>query len=170
MPFAQAKYNSKKSLKYLYYLWYIVPYEKNAHFAEFQLTSYILFGGQCIVNRAKFGQNECLHSLEYFCVFRSFLAFFERFFLLDIDKIHKSFFTQPNYQHRSDTLENRSKRAKDHQHPRKSGRNVGQRAGRYPQHFRVNSAQAACGHAGEKAHYPHLRRRNEHKSRAGRDL
>ena len=68
--------------------------KKNAHFAEFQLTSYILFGGQCIVNRAKFEQNECLHSLEDFCVFRSFLAFFARFFLVDIDKIHKSFFIQ----------------------------------------------------------------------------
>lgn len=64
---------------------------------SFSCTSYILFGSQSIVNRAKSSENECLHSLEDFCVFRSFLAFFERFFLVDIDKIHKSFFTQPFY-------------------------------------------------------------------------
>lgn len=34
--------------------------------------TYILFGDQSVVNRAKSGENECLHSLEDFCVFRSF--------------------------------------------------------------------------------------------------
>ena len=45
-------------------MWYIVPYEKNAHFAEFQLTSYILFGGQCIVNRAKYALIQYLGMTE----------------------------------------------------------------------------------------------------------